>query len=225
MQLAMAAKKDAKKSNWVRRQRRDAYVNAARTAGFRSRAVFKLSEIDNQYGLIKPNLNIVDLGAAPGGWSQYIAPRLGRRGQLIAVDLLPMQPINKVQFVHGDFTDESIITKIAEMLDVRGADLVLSDMAPNLSGIAVVDQARATKLHLAVLEFCQDKLRAGGSLLIKLFAGESAPSIALQLDKMFGKTRTIKPPASRAKSKEFYMIGQNFWGATPRPNRLYCEYA
>ncbi len=208
------AKHQAKTSRWAARQNRDPYVRAARRAGFRARAVFKLEEIDQKYRLIKPGSVIIDLGSAPGSWSQYAAGKVRAPGQIIAVDLLAMQAIDKVNFIRGDFTDEAVRGQIAAALapDARAVDLVLSDLAPNISGISGADQARAERLQRAVLEFCRRCLKPGGKLLTKLLAGESAVTTRAQIIQCFEQTRTIKPAASRAESKEFYLLARGYRG-------------
>lgn len=207
-------KKSGKTSRWAARQNRDPFVNAARQAGFRARAVFKLEQIDRKYRLIKPDSLIIDLGSAPGSWSQYAASRVRGEGQIIAVDLLAMKAIEKVNFIRGDFTNNSVVEQIITALDDRPPDLVLSDMAPNLSGIASTDQARVVALQQAVMAFCWRALRpgAGGALLTKLFAGESASATRKQFGACFARVRSVKPEASRAQSKEIYLLARGYTG-------------
>ncbi len=198
----------AKTNQWVARQNRDPFVKMARQGGFRARAVFKLEQIDRKYRLIKPASLVIDLGCAPGSWSRYVAARVSGENQVIAVDHLAMQPIEKVTFIHGDFTTDAVIERIVAALAERSADLVLSDMAPNISGIRSRDQARAQALQCAVVEFCRRYLKPGGVLLTKLFAGESAPTIRQLVSDTFEQVRTVKPPASRTESKEIYLLAR-----------------
>lgn len=213
-------------NSWVTRQRRDGYVNAARRRGFRARSVFKLAELDRKYGLLAADSRVLDLGAAPGSWSQYAATaiggggrdRVGRgAGRIVAVDLRPMQPLDKVRSIRGDCTDASVLRAAIDALDGR-ADLVLSDMAPNMSGIRVRDQARAEDLQRAVLECCRLSLRAGGAMLTKVFAGESMESIRALFAPHFARLREVKPAASRGESRELYILARDFRG--PPPNAL-----
>lgn len=199
-------------SAWRERQNRDPFVKAARQSGFRARAVYKLQQIDRKYRLIKPNSIIVDLGAAPGSWSQYAALRIGAHGRIVAVDRLAMRATPKVHFVHGDFTDARTVEQIICALQKRSVDLVLSDIAPNLSGIASVDHGRVETLQQNVLAFCRRSLKTGGVLLSKLFAGESEALIRKQFRACFATVQGIKPDASRAKSREFYLLAQGYLG-------------
>ena len=205
-------KKHGKTARWVERQNRDPHVIAARQAGFRARSVFKLEQIDRKYRLIKPASRIVDLGSAPGSWSQYAAARVRAENRIIAVDLLAMKAIKKVKFIRGDFTTDAVVERILRTLDERPADLVLSDMAPNLSGIDSIDQARAETLRRAVVEFCGRALKPGGTLLIKLFAGETAAAARQHLSACFEQVRTVKPEASRPQSKEIYALARGWKG-------------
>ncbi len=206
----MPNKRRGKTSEWARRQNRDSYVKQARPAGFRARSVYKLAQIDAKYRLIQADSLLVDLGAAPGSWSQYAAARVRGDGQIIAVDLLLMAAVDKVHFVRGDFTEETVRRQIIALQAGRAAHLVLSDMAPNLSGISIADQAGAERLVQAALNFCHQGLQPGGALLIKIFAGESAAVSRAQIEACFARTRAIKPDASRAASKELYLLGQGY---------------
>lgn len=212
-------RKQRKTGNWAARHNRDRFVRQARSGGWRARAVFKLQEIDRKYRLIKPGMTVVDLGAAPGSWSQYAAAQLGvgggatgKNGRLIAVDKLDMRVIDGVQFIRGDFTDAAVLARVAAALGGRPADLVLSDLSPDLSGIAIRDQARAEALQGAVLAFCSRALKPGGCLLAKAFAGESAPAMRAGLAARFAQTRALKPAASRTQSKEVYHLARDFAG-------------
>ena len=221
-------KKNPKSNQWAARQNRDPYVNRAQRAGFRARSVFKLEEIDRKYRLIKPASLIVDLGSAPGSWSQYAAAGVRAENQVIAVDLLAMKAIDKVNFIRGDFTNEAVVRQIFAALDGRPVDLVLSDLSPNLSGIRSTDQARAETLQYAVIEFCRRALKPGGKLLTKLFAGESAPSIRAHLDGCFDCLRSVKPAASRSESRETYLLAVGYKGraepGTREPNGVYLAH-
>ena len=207
-------RKRGKTGQWAARHNRDPFVQRARQAGFRARAVFKLEHIDRKYRLLKPASVVVDLGAAPGSWSQYAAARIGGGGggRIIAVDRRAMRAIEKVNFIRGDFTNESVVAQIATALEGRLADLVLSDMIPDISGIRICDQARAETLQYAVLEFCRGALKPGGQLLTKLFAGEAAQAIRGRLDGCFEQVRTIKPDASRSQSREIYCLARGYAG-------------
>lgn len=209
-----------KSARWAEMQRRDPYVRRAQNSGMRARAAYKLEEIDRKHRLIAPASVIVDLGAAPGSWSQYAAARVGAGGAVIAVDVLAMAPLEKVHFIRGDFTDAEVRAQLIAALAGRRADLVLSDLAPNLSGVRDSDQARAAELQCAALAFCRRGLRPGGALLCKQFAGESAAAMRAQIAGDFAQTRNIKPDASRPHSKEFYLLARGYHGA-PAPHGVY----
>lgn len=223
--LTARTKKSGKTRQWAARQNRDPFVNAARRAGFRARSVFKLEQIDRKHRLIKPDSRIIDLGAAPGSWCQYAASRLRAAGQLIAVDLLAMAVVDKAHFIHGDFTDPIIAEQIMTALNGCPVDLVLSDLAPNLSGISSTDQARMATLQQAVLALCRAALRPGGGLLTKLFAGESEAATRQQFGACFAQVQTVKPDASRAQSREVYLLARGYKDRAERgdeaPNGLY----
>lgn len=217
-------KQHAGKSNpWTVRQNRDPFVLAARKNGLRARAVFKLEEIDRKYALIKPDSLIVDLGAAPGSWCQYAANRVRGDGQIIAVDLLAMKAVDKVAFIRGDFTQSSVVAQIMGMLDARQPDLVLSDLAPNISGIADTDQARMAELQDSVIQFCRQALRQRGTLLTKLFAGNTAAASRKQIGDCFAQVQTIKPEASRSQSKEMYLLARGYAGDMAGDGEKVCE--
>jgi 23S rRNA (uridine2552-2'-O)-methyltransferase len=157
---------------WLRRHFDDGYVRRAQQAGYRSRAAYKLLEINERDHILRPGMTVIDLGAAPGGWSQVAAGTVGRRGRVIALDLLPMDPISNVWFIHGDFREESVFTALLEMVGDRQVDLVISDMAPNISGMRSVDQPRAMYLAELALDLAKNVLAPGGALLVKAFQGE-----------------------------------------------------
>lgn len=207
--MSTSKRRRAKSKAWLDRQNKDQYVQMARKSGYRARAAYKLEEIDKKFRLIKAGQIIIDLGAAPGSWSQYAVKKIGAEGQLIMLDLLPFDPIEGVQLIQGDFTEEESLERIKSLTGGRQFDLVLSDMAPNITGIALQDQARYERLLESVLEFCRVSLRPGGNLLTKFFEGESAQSIRAQMKMQFTQLKTIKPDASRSNSKELYLLALN----------------
>ena len=200
------------KSNkqWLQSQNQDFYVKKARELNFRSRAVYKLMEINQKDRLIKPNHCIVDLGASPGSWSQYLSSIVNSHGQIIAIDILPIESIKHVKFISGDFADENVQKKCLRQLGNNGVDLVISDMAPNLSGIKEVDQCRNIALAELVYDFCTQILKPGGDLLIKLFEGEGTQGYRELLKQKFDRVLMRKPKASRDKSREFYILARSF---------------
>jgi len=195
---------------WVKRQNRDPFVRRAHDADYRSRAVYKLQEIDQKYRLFKSGQTVVDLGAAPGSWSQFAGHKVGPAGTVVALDVLEMEPIAGVQFVRGDFTEEETLTACLTILAGRRADLVISDMAPNLTGIRDTDQARSLELAEAALDFAFRVLKPRGELLVKLFEGAGVDRYRKQLSKNFQKVITRKPKASRSSSREFYMLARHY---------------
>ena len=197
---------------WLTRNARDKYVKRARQEGARSRAIFKLEEIDRRDHLLRPGMTVVDLGAAPGGWSQYVKSRVGDSGRVLALDILPMEPIVGVEFIEGDFTEQPVLDLLMQRIEGKPVDLVISDMAPNMSGVASVDQARSMNLAELALEFSDKSLKPGGSLLIKTFQGAGFNEFHAQLRRRFEKLVARKPPASRAESKEIYLLGRGFRG-------------
>ena len=197
-----------KSADWARRQSSDQYVRKARAGGLRARAHFKLEEIDKRYHLIRPSTRLVDLGSAPGSWTQYAADRVTNPDQIVAIDLLPMQAVKGVHFISGDFTDSGVIAQVIAVLGNHPIDLVLSDMAPNITGIRVTDEARAEAIQHAVLAFCGNALRRGGALLTKLFEGETAAMMRQQMRSQFEQVQALKPDASRAESRELYLLGR-----------------
>ena len=191
---------------WLREHFDDEYVQRAQREGWRSRAVYKLEELDQKYRLLKPGMTVVDLGAAPGGWSQYAAKLLGAKGQVFALDILPMEPLPGVTFIEGDFRDEAVLGQLKALLGDRPIDLVMSDMAPNISGVGVVDQARTMYLVELAVEFARDMLRPGGTFVSKVFQGEGFDALVLSLRKDFAKVSVRKPKASRPRSREVYLV-------------------
>ena len=204
------ARKGNKTGRWAQRHVNDPWVKKATSQGYRSRAVFKLQEIDQQDKLVRSGSVIVDLGSAPGGWSQYIARKYGDRVSVIAIDLLQMQPVDGVDFIQGDFEETAVLSKVDEVLAGRQVDLVISDMAPNITGIRDVDEARFENLLDAVLHFCQQRLRPGGNLLVKLFEGSAAHSFRRNVKPMFASGAVRKPAASRSESREYYFVARQF---------------
>ena len=204
------SKKQRKGQKWRARQNKDPFVQRARQTGLRARAAFKLEQMDRKFGLIRPESRIVDLGSAPGSWSQYAAGRINGERQIVAVDRLPMQDISGVHFILGDFTEIAVIEQVLAYLDGRRVDLVLSDMAPNITGIKATDQARAQLIQESVLDFCERALRPGGSLVTKLFEGESAVTMRSHLKSLFVQFQAFKPEASRNESKEIFLVAREY---------------
>ena len=208
-------------SRWLREHFDDVYVKKAQAEGLRSRAVFKLEELIDRDRLLKPGMRVVDLGAAPGGWSQLVRQRLGDNGTVVALDILPMQGIAGVDFLQGDFREESVLRELESRLDGQKVDLVLSDMAPNMSGVALADQIRAMDLAELALDFSRQWLKPGGSFLIKLFQGVGFDDYLRNLRAEFSRVTMRKPKASRARSREVYALamGKKASGAQPGENR------
>ncbi len=194
---------------WLAEHGRDEFVRRAATEGWRSRAVFKLEEIDQRDRLLRPGMTVVDLGAAPGGWSQYAAARVGSSGCVIGLDLLEMPPLEGVTFVQGDFTEDEVLERLHDKLDGRSVQLVISDMAPNMSGVRAVDQPRAMLLAELALEFAGQVLARDGALLVKMFQGEGSDEFLADLRSKFRQVKVRKPRASRPRSREVYVLAQN----------------
>lgn len=197
-------------SRWKRRQERDPYVEKAVREGWRSRAVFKLEQIQAKERVLRPGMRVVDLGAAPGGWSQLAARIVGARGRVWAVDLLPMEPIAGVEFLQGDFTDSKTLEALRQAMGDEKADLVMSDMAPNISGTRAIDQPRSIGLAEEALLFATEVLAPGGAFLVKLFQGEGFPEFVQRAKEVFGSVKLLKPKASRPESREIYMLARNY---------------
>ena len=202
--LRMARSKSS--TRWLKEHFSDPFVKRAQAEGWRSRAVFKLEELIERDRLLKPGMIVVDLGAAPGGWSQMVRERLGDAGRIVALDILSMQGIAGVEFIEGDFREEAVVTRLEALLDGTPVDLVLSDMAPNMSGVDSADQARA--MHLAELakEFAAAHLKPGGAFVVKLFQGRGFDEYLKNLRKAYERVSMRKPKASRARSSEVYAI-------------------
>lgn len=188
----------------------DEYVRRAKLEGWRSRAVFKLMEIQEKDRVLKPNMTVVDLGAAPGAWSQYAVKAVGHRGRVIALDLLPMDPLAGVEFIQGDFREQETLDALEAALGDTTPGVVMSDLAPNISGMATVDQPRAMYLAELALEFARSRLMPGGTLLTKVFQGEGSDALIREARKDFGTVRMRKPKASRDRSREFYLVAGNY---------------
>lgn len=202
---------------WLQEHERDIYVKRAREAGYRSRAVFKLEEIQRTDRIIKPGQNIVDLGAAPGGWSQLAAKIQRGKGRIVASDILPMDAIVGVSFVQGDFTSDEVLAQIDTELGGEPVDVVLSDMAPNMSGIADVDHDRSMYLVELALDFARKRLTPGGDLLVKVFQGRGFQPFMQELRRSFRTVKVRKPPASRQRSPELYLLARDFVGDEGQP--------
>lgn len=186
------------------------FVKRAREAGYRSRALFKLEDIQRTDRLLRPGITVVDLGAAPGGWSQYAAKVLQGRGRIVALDLLPMDAINGVEFIQGDFTEDAVLEQLLSLLAADRPQLVMSDMAPNTTGIATVDQDRSLHLAELALDFAGKVLAPGGDFLVKVFQGRDFQPFMRRLRGLFGTVKVRKPPASRQRSPELYLLSRTF---------------
>ena len=196
--------------SWRQRQEKDPYVLQARKEGWRSRAVFKLKEILDKERLLKRGMVVVDLGAAPGGWSQYVTEALDGQVRIIALDLLQMDTLPSVEFIQGDFTEDEVLEQLMAALGDRKADLVMSDMAPNISGTKAVDQPRSMYLAELALDLAEKSLAEGGSFICKLFQGQGTDEFIAAARRSFGKVKVAKPKASRAGSSEIYLVARNY---------------
>lgn len=196
--------------NWHRQHSNEHYAHRAHEEGWRSRAVYKLEELDRRDHLFRSGMIVLDLGAAPGSWSQYAARRVGEAGKIIALDMLPMQPLAGVEFMQGDFCEEAGLQQLSQRLGVRRANLVMSDMAPNLTGVAAIDQPRAMTLAELSLQLAQETLEQGGDLVVKLFQGEGFDGYVSLARKAFVKAVLRKPAASRPQSREVYLVAKNY---------------
>ncbi len=197
-------------ARWLKEHFSDPFVKRAQKEGYRSRAVFKLMEIQERDHFIKPGMTVVDLGAAPGGWSQILKQWVGRKGRIVALDILPMEPLPQVEFIQGDFTAPEILESLLKTLNNVPVDIVISDMAPNLSGTDAIDQPRSMYLAELALEFAQQVLRPGGDFLTKVFQGAGFEAYLKSLRAHFAKVVTRKPKASRARSNEVYLLARGF---------------
>ena len=199
-------KKTRTKKNWIKEHLSDEFVKRAQKDGFRSRAAYKFIEINDKYQLIRPNDRIVDLGSAPGSWSQ-VASSLMTNGEIFAIDLLPMNDVKKTTFIQGDFRDLSVLKNLEELLESSAVDLVISDMAPNISGIKSRDQAMINDLNDLSLEFALDWLKPKGHFMVKTFMGNGFEDFTKRLKGNFNKVKIEKPGSSRDRSAEFFLIG------------------
>lgn len=206
----MTRAKRSSSRRWRDRQEADPFVQQARQGGLRARAVFKLEEIDRRERLLRRGLICVDLGASPGSFSQYAARRIGPAGRVYAIDLLPMDPLPEVEFILGDFLDPAVYENLRAQCGERAVDLVMSDMAPNISGNRVIDQGRSLTLAEEALEFATAVLKPGGSFLVKLFQGSGIDEFVALCRERFGRVKLVKPRASRAASREIYLLARDY---------------
>jgi len=208
----MTRKKSSSKS-WLKEHFNDPYVQQAQREGYRSRACYKLLEIQEKDKLIRPGMVLVDLGAAPGGWSQVAGQLVGDHGRVIASDILPVDSLEGVEFIQGDFTEDAVFQQILDAIGDAPVDLVISDMAPNMSGMSAVDQPQSMYLVELALDMSRRVLRPGGSFLCKVFQGEGFDELVRDARGCFGKVLVRKPAASRPRSREVYLLGRDFKGS------------
>ena len=204
------AKRSKSSSQWLKEHFADPYVQRAQAEGWRSRAVFKLEEIDRKERLIKPGMVCLDLGAAPGAWSQYARRKVGHKGRVLATDILEMPGITGVEFVQGDFREAAVVEALLAQVPGRAVDVVLSDMAPNLSGVDVIDAPRSMYLAELALDMAAGVLKPGGAALIKVFQGAGFEEFVRAARVQFGKVKLLKPEASRSRSPEMYLLAMQF---------------
>ena len=204
----MARSKSSKR--WLNEHFDDEYVRRAQQEGYRSRAIYKLIEIQQKDHILKPGMTVIDLGAAPGGWTEYAVKQLGRQGRMIALDILPMEPVAGVEIIQGDFREDAVLQQLLDLMGGAGADLVISDMAPNISGMEVVDIPRAYYLAELALDLARQVLKPGGGLLVKLFQGEGFDAYQKDLKQDFKRVVMRKPKASRARSREIYALATGY---------------
>ena len=197
---------------WLQEHFSDPYVKKSVEEGYRSRASYKLLEIDEKYRLLKPASRVLDLGAAPGGWTQVAAQRVGSKGFILATDILEMDGLAEVTFIQGDFSEEEVFDKLLDEISDQPLDLVMSDMAPNLSGMKDIDQPRSMYLIELALDIAMKTLKPGGNFLTKVFHGEGFDELVKQSRGVFDKVNTVKPDASRSRSRETYLLGRGFRG-------------
>jgi len=200
--------KSKSSNDWMREHFDDHYVKMAQKAGYRSRATFKLEEIDKKDKLIRPGMAVVDLGSAPGGWSDYALRKMGDKGTVVALDILPMTPLSGVHFIEGDFREDSVLDELNEVLNGQQIDLVLSDMAPNITGVSSIDQPSSMYLVELALDFALNNLSKQGNFLVKVFQGEGFEEYMKAMRDGFQKVITRKPDASRPRSREVYLLGK-----------------
>ena len=203
-------KRSASSTRWLKEHFDDQYVQKAQKLGLRSRAVFKIEEIQQRDRLIRQGMTVVDLGAAPGGWSQYAVEQVGDKGRVIACDILPMDPIVGVDFLQGDFREEAVLTALLERVGDNKVEVVLSDMSPNMSGTPAVDQPRAMYLVELALEMCRDVLAPDGSFVVKVFQGVGSEEYLKAVRELFKVVKVRKPDSSRSRSREVYIVATGF---------------
>ncbi|MEZ7863255.1 MAG: 23S rRNA (uridine(2552)-2'-O)-methyltransferase RlmE [Aeromonadaceae bacterium] len=203
-------KRTPSSTRWLKEHFDDKYVQQAQKLGLRSRAVFKIDEIQLKDKLIKPGMTVVDLGAAPGGWSQFAVEQVGDKGRVIACDILPMDPIAGVDFLQGDFREEAVLAALLERVGDAKVDVVMSDMAPNMSGTLAVDQPRSMYLVELALEMCKEVLAPNGSFVVKVFQGVGSEEYLKAVRELFKVVKVRKPDSSRARSREVYIVATGF---------------
>lgn len=203
-------KKRTSSRSWLQRQERDPYVQRARRDGWRSRAVYKLEQIDQKERLLRPDMVCLDLGSAPGSWCQYVTNKLKGRARIIAVDILPMDSLPDVEFVLGDFRDDAVFEQLIKAVGKEGADLVMSDIAPNITGNKAVDQPRSIYLVELALDMARRVLKPGGNFVCKVFQGEGIDPFVLDVRNSFKRVKVMKPRASRSGSREVYLVARNY---------------
>jgi len=197
-----------KNNQWMQRHIKDNFVKQAQNDGYRSRAAYKLLELNEKDKLFKPGMCVVDIGAAPGGWSQVAATMVGEKGRIIALDILPMDSFAQVEFIQGDFTEDSVFNELMGTLNGQSVDLVICDIAPNISGVRLVDQSKAMYLVELALDFAQQVLKPGGNFAVKVFEGEGLDEFRQTARGIFTKVLNRKPKASRDESRELYIVGK-----------------
>jgi 23S rRNA (uridine2552-2'-O)-methyltransferase len=200
------ARRSKSSERWLREHFSDPFVKRAQAEGWRSRAVFKLEQIDQRERLLKPGMVVLDLGAAPGAWSQYVRRRLGTSGRVVATDLLPMEPLAGVEFLQGDFREDAVFQQLKSTLGAAGVDLLLSDMAPNMSGMNAIDAPRGMYLAELALDMAREVLKPGAGALIKVLQGAGFEELVALARTRFGRVRCLKPEASRSRSPETYLL-------------------
>ena len=203
-------KHTASSTRWLNEHFEDEYVKKAKKLGLRSRAVFKLEEINNKDKLLKPGMSVVDLGAAPGGWSEYAVKVVGEKGQVVACDILPMDPIAGVAFLQGDFREDAVLDALLSRIDGKNVDVVMSDMAANFTGNESADSARSMYLVELALEMCHQVLKKNGSFVVKVFQGEGFEQFMQEVKLVFKVVKTRKPESSRPRSREVYLVATGF---------------
>ncbi|MFV1466939.1 23S rRNA (uridine(2552)-2'-O)-methyltransferase RlmE [Idiomarina sp. HB] len=206
----MGKKRSVSSQRWLKEHFDDQFVQKAQKKGLRSRAVFKLEEMQQKDKLIKKGQTVVDLGAAPGGWSEYVADYFNGDGQVIACDILAMDPIVGVDFLQGDFREEAVLNALLDRIGGKNVDVVLSDMAPNMSGNGTVDQARSMYLVELALDMCHQVLKPGGSFVVKVFQGQGFEPFLKDIRAAFNNVKTRKPESSRARSREVYLVATDY---------------